>query len=351
MKRPECFHIPTLHEGETALISWAAMDVDTNYIVERSFNESFSQSSSGYTWDNIDSTNEAWNTYDQEALSWYQIETRTGRGQSWERLDYEGLSWSQIESRLQTWKQLESKEISFEIFRGQGVERTDIEQGRTWLEFDGLKETWSSLEKTGHSWTEVEKVTLPGLEWEDMDAKWLTFDEWEKKGLTFQELDTQKRVEKHRGMTDTIPFGAANAMYRIKAYGPERNESDYLTTAQLPVIPVFYRNSVTNYPVKAGRHYLVLLNAQEVRGLDKIRMNLHYNQYLLELTDFAAGSQRNITKSGDYPEEHLKIYSAIPGKVWFQSTKASGQNECFSGAITLVEFIAKGTGTATVSLS
>lgn len=351
MKRPECFHIPTLYEGETAQISWGTMEADKNYLVERIFNESFSQALSGYTWDNFDSTNESWSKHDQDALSWHQIEIRTGRGQHWERLDYEQLSWSQIEADSHTWQQLESREISFEIFRGSGVEVTGVEQGRTWLEFDWLNETWGSLEMTGHSWKEGEKVALPGLEWEDIDARWLTFEEWENKGLTFRELDTQNRVEGHRGMTDTISIGAANAMYRIKAYDPDGEESDYLTTLQLPVIPIFYRNSVTSYPVKAGKRYLFLLNAQEVCGLDKICMNLHYNPYLLELTDFAAGSLRNVTKPGHYPEEQLRIYSSIPGKVWFQSTKPLGQNECFSGAITLVEFTAKGTGTATVSLS
>lgn len=345
------FTYPPLHEGETAQISWGAIDADTNYLVERIFNESFSQALSGYTWDNFDSTNEPWSKYDQDVLSWYQIESRTGMGQHWERLDYEQLSWSQIEADAHTWQQLESREINFEIFRGPGVERTGVEQGCTWLEFDGLNKTWSSLELTGHSWKEGEMVTLPGLEWEDINARRLTFDEWEKKGLTFRELDTHKRVEKHRGMTDTVSIGAANAMYRIKAYNQDGEESDYLTTAQLPVIPVFYRNCIINYPVKAGKRYLVLLKAGEVRGLDKIHMSLHYNQYLLELSDFTSGSLKNVTKPGNYPEECLRIHSSVPGKVWFQSTKPLGQNECFSGAIALVEFIAKGTGTATISLS
>lgn len=193
-------------------------------------------------------------------------------------------------------------------------------------------------------------MTLPGISWESFESRWLTFDEWEGKGLTFHELDTQKQIEEHRGMTDFIPIGASNAMYRIKAYDSQGDESDYLTTEQMPVIPVFYRSSTMEYPVKTGKRYAVLLKAQEVSGLDKIRMNLRYDPYLLELTSLAAGNLRSIIEPGNYPEENLRIYSNIPGKLWFQSTRQLSQNECFSGSIALVEFIARGTGSAAVSL-
>lgn len=350
MNRPECLHVPTLHEGEQAQISWGLVEADKNYTVERVFNESFLQALSGYTWDNFDSTDESWSGHDQIALNWHQIETRTGKGQHWERLDYDQLSWSQIENHSYNWQQLESREISFEIYKGLGVERSGIEQGGTWLELDELNKAWSSLEESGHSWDEGEKVTLPGISWESIDSRWLTFNEWERKGLTFHELDTQKQIEEHRGMTDSIPIGASNAMYRIKAFDSQNDESDYLATAQLPIIPVFYRSSTMEYPVKTGKRYAVLLKAQDVRGLDKIRMNLRYDPYLLELTNLAAGSLRSITKPGNYTEENLRIYSNIPGNLWFQSTRQLSQNECFSGSIALVEFIAKGTGSAVVAL-
>lgn len=350
MNRPECLHIPTLYEGEQAQISWGAGETDTNYIVERVFNESFLQAKSGYTWDNIDSTNEPWSRYDQADLNWNQIEIRTGKGQSWERLDYEQLSWSQLENRSFTWHQLETQEISFEIFKGPGARRSGIEQGCTWLELDELNKDWISLENPGHTWVEWENETLAGISWESIDSRWLTFNEWEEKGFTFHELDTQKHIEEHRGMTDSIPIGSNNAMYRIKAVNSNEDESDYLTSEQIPVIPIFYRSSTMEYSVKAGKRYVVLLKAQEVVGLEKVRMNLRYNPYLLELTSLAAGSQRRITEPGIYPEENVRIYSSIPGKLRFQSTKQLRQNECFSGSIALVEFIARGTGSAAVTL-
>jgi len=179
----------------------------------------------------------------------------------------------------------------------------------------------------------------------------MTFDDWEKKELTFQELEEQLRAEKHRGMTDSVPIGAANATYRIKAKSSNDEDSDYLTTSQLPVIPIFYRDSVMEYPVKAGKRYRILLKAQDIYGLDKVRMNLRYNPYLLELNDFSAFSSKKIVAAGDYQAEQLRIYSSVPGKVWFQSTKSVKSGECFTGSISLVDFIAKGTGVATVSLS
>lgn len=350
MNRPECLHIPTLHEGEQAQINWGVVEADNNYIVERVFNESFLHALSGYTWDNFDNTNEPWSMHDQATLNWNQIETRTGKGQHWERLEYEQLSWLQFENHSYTWEELERREISFEIFNGPGIERLGIEQGRTWLELDELNQAWSSLERTEHSWDEGEKVTLPGISWESIDSRWLTFSEWEREGLTFHELDTQRNIEEQRGMTDHIPIGASDAMYRIKACSSKGDESIYLVTAQLPVIPVFYRSSQVEYPVKTGKRYVVLLKAQEVIGLERIRMNLQYDPYLLELTSLSAGSLRSITKPGNYPEDNLRIYSNISGKLWFQSIRHLSENECFSGCLALVEFIAKGTGSATVLL-
>lgn len=350
MNRPECLHIPTLYEGEQAQISWEEMEADENYTLERLFNESFSQALSGCTWDNFDSSNETWSSHDETYLNWHQIETKTGKGQHWERLDYEQLSWSQLENYSYTWQQLESRDISFEIFRGPGVEMPGIEQGRTWLELDELNNTWSILEKSENSWDEEEKATLPGISWESIDSRWLTFNEWERKGLNFYELDSQKQIEEHRGLIDFIPIGASNAMYRIKAYAPNGDESDYLETSQIPVIPIFYRSSTMEYPVKAGERYTVLLKAQEVSGLDRIHMKLKYDPYLLELNNFAAGGLKSITKPGSYPEENVNIYSSIPGNLRFQSTRQLSPNECFSGSIALVEFIAKGTGSAVISL-
>lgn len=351
MKTPECLHIPTLYEGEPAQISWGVDEPNLKYVIERNFNESFTQASTGYTWANIDNTNETWNEYDRDTLNWNQIENRAGRGRTWERLDYEGLSWLLIDNKSETWQQLENQEISFEIFRGDGCERPGVEQGRTWLEMDKLEESWYSLESPGYTWAEYEKLTLPGLSWESIYSRWLSFDEWEQKGLTFGELDTLQIIEEHRGMTDTVPIGASTAIYRIKASNSAGTESDYLTTSQMPVIPIFYRSSMVEYPVTAGKRYRILVGAQDVWDLNRVRMKLRYNQYMLELINFSAYGTKKISAPGNYPDVQLKVYFVTPGEIQFQSTKPLIQNECYSGPITLVDFIAKKTGTATISLS
>lgn len=351
IKQPEYLHIPTLYEGEPTQIGWGVGGAEADYIVERVFNESFSQALAGQSWDNIDTINESWSRYDQDALPWYQIEGRTGIGQTWERLDYEQLSWPQIEGRSQTWQQLEKKEISFEIFRGQGVEKNGIEQGRTWLELDGQYASWSGLEAAQHSWHEGEKITLPGLPWDGIEARWMTFGEWEQKGLTFHELDTQAGAKRNQELTDFIPIGAKNASYRIKARHADGRESGFLSADQMSIIPIFYRSSEMMYPVSAGKRYRIFINAQDIRGLDRVRMNLRYDPYLLELTDFAAHHPGKGLKLGHYPAEQLILHSHVPGKVWFQSTKTLGPDECFSGMITLMEFTAKKSGWTAISLS
>lgn len=350
MNQPQCLHIPTLYEGEIAPIVWGATRDDDNYILERIFDDTFLQALSGQTWANIDSIHEPWSQYDQEALNWWQIEAKTGKGRSFEQLEYNHLNWQQIEGKSLNWQQMELLDMSFEIFRGSGTEYNRYERGCLWYEFDSLNKSWQVLEANSYSWNELELVTFPGLSWDSVEARWLNFAEWEQKGKTFQELETIKAVEKHRGMTDYIPIGAKKAMYRIKSYHANGEESDYLTTDQVPVIPIFYRSSEVNYPVTAGNSYYVLLAAEDISGLDRIRMNLRYHQHLLELVSMSAHSKENVLKAGIYQNEHLELYSHLDGVMWFQSTRPVKAGESYSGTIALAKFTAKGTGIAAVSL-
>ncbi len=351
MKQPECLHIPTLHEGKSAQISWGVVGTDANYLLERVFNDSFETALLGYTWDNYDSTYGSWNKHEQELFNWNQIESLTGKGRTWENLDYEHLYWSQIEDSFYTWKQFELQDISFEIFRGLGSKKAGVNPGIIWLDLDDLIRNWNGLELSGYSWEEFELLSLPGISWDDIEARWQTFDEWEKNAFTFQEWENQWDEGEHQEMTDSISIGATTAAYRMKAYNADGDTSEYLTTDILPVIPLFYRNDTAHYPVQAGKRYWVLLRAADVYGLDQIRMNLCYDPQLLTLTNFAAHTSGYVYKPGKYPEAHLDIYYNSPGKVRFQSTQPMQQDECFSGSITLVEFTAKENGTAKVSLN
>ncbi len=350
MKQPQCLHIPPLYEGESAQISWGVMESDTNHIIERVFNETFSQASTGYTWDNIATINASWSQYDQEDLTWQQIENRLSMGQSWERLDYNGFSWAEIEAKFYTWQQLESLEVNFEIFRGAGTDCSSFEEGSAWYELEALNKTWSDIESMNYSWDDWEKMKQFGLSWNSIEAKWLSFHEWESKGLTFAELDRQMDAEEHRGMTDFIRIGSKNATYRIKAYNSAGDESDYLTTSQLPVIPIFYRDSEAKYPVESGKSYCILLTAADVHGLNRVNMNLRYDSNILELVDMSAQSDTKVLIPGNYQKEYLELYSHFNGNMWFRSTRPVNADECFSGIIALVKFTAKQSGTATVSL-
>ena len=351
MKRPECYHISPLYEGQDVLTAWGVNDAETNYIIERVFNESFSQALTGYTWDNLDSSDESWEVRDRSGQNWHQLDTRIGRGRSWERRDYDGFTWARLDDSGYTWKESDNLEISFEIFRGRGNENHKIGKGRTWTELDLHMDTWSGMAMTGHTWAEAELVTLPGLSWDCLESMWLTCEEWEGRELTFAELEHLVPADVHQSMTDTVPIGAENAMYRIKALGPEGEESDYLTTLQQPVTPIFYRKGTAEYPVEAGKRYLIALRADEVCGLDKVRLTLRYDPHLLELVSVAADSKWPVAAPGNYPEEQVRIDSMEPGKVWFQSTKLLEPEESFSGLITVVELRAKGWGRAAVSLS
>ena len=353
MKQPECLHIPLLYEGENARIDWEMVDQADGVVIERTFNQTFEEALSGYSWENSDSLLKTWSGWDQEELSWKQIEARTGWGRSWEHLDYDGLSWSQIEAKDSTWTRFEHQDTGFEIFRGMGTKGLGSEQGRTWNELDASEKTWSRIEADNLSWTEWEYVTLSGLSWEGLDSRWQTFEECEGEDLTFEEWEALSSTGEHRAMTDSIPIGAVSAMYRIKSYSESEGvESSYLTTSQLPVIPIFYRSGTLEYPVKAGRNYRILLAAEDVYGLERVPMNVKYHPDVMELKNFSAISEDRIKGAGSYGEARLTIESkSAEGRIRFQSTRSLGQDQGFSGSIAIVELTAKRTGKATIVLS
>lgn len=334
-----------------APIHWGAAYNADGYIVERNFNESFNQALLGYSWQNLNNLNKTWEEFEAYYFTWVQLETQTGLGAAWEMLEYKQLNWSQIEAKIDTWTQLENLPISFEIFKGLGTEVKGTDQGRTWYELDQFAITWSEIENLMQSWQEWEAVTLSGLSWEHIAAMWRTFAEWDAMGLTFTEWEALNAPSEFRGFTDYIPIGAKTAIYRIRSYNKAGETSTDLTTDTLPIIPIFYRENTVDYPVKAGKHYRFLLRAEDVYGLEKIRMKFRYHPDWMELTNLVAHSTNQVIKAGDYPNEHLKIYSNINGDIWFQSTRQLADQECFSGAIALVEFIARKSGKTALSLS
>ena len=233
-------------------------------------------------------------------------------GRTWENLDnYAGLTWSQFEAQNLTWQQFELQSPSFEIFRGPGT----AEQGSTWTELDDEKLTWPQFEAKNLTWDQFEHLLL------------------------------------HRSTMDAIAIGAKTAIYRIKAYAADGSESPFLTGSQLPVTPIFYRADSTQWQVTNGTRYWVLIEGENLRDLDRVPLTFRYSVDKLRLESFMAQLPGQQTAPGNYPAACLQINAAYQGEVQFSSTRQIPAGANWSGCITLIQFVAIGSGPAEVSLA
>jgi len=230
---------------------------------------------------------------------------------TWESIDYEGLTWAEFEMKNLTWEQFELQPLSYEIFRGPGTE------------------------ELGYTWTELE----------DEDLTWLQF---EAKNLTWDQIEI---LMLHRSTMDMIPIGVKKVIYRIAAYNASGTESAFLTSSLLTVTPIFDRENTIQWPVNNGERYWLLIEGENLWDVDRVPLTLQYSTGMLLLEDFITQILGEQTNPGIYPSAYLQIDACLEGEIWFKGTRQVPKGKNWDGCITLIQFVAIGTGIAEATLS
>ena len=306
MQHPLNLHIPNLYEGDPARISWDVVSNADGYILERNFNEPFE----GRTWTNLDTENRTWDRNDLYNLTWDEFEALPALGRTWENIDYEGLTWPQFEAKNLTWRRFELLRSGFDIFRGPGTE----EPGYTWTELEHEDLTWPQAEAKNLTWAQIKNLML------------------------------------HRSTMDKMSIGVKKAIYRVAAYDAGGTESDFLTSNFLPVTPILSREDTIQWPVNNGEHYWLLIQGKDLWDIDRVLLTLKYSKGMLLMEDFIVHTLGAQTKHGIYPAAYLQINYSAPGEIQFKGTRPVPEGENWSGCITLLQFVATGTGTAEIAL-
>jgi hypothetical protein len=109
----------------------------------------------------------------------------------------------------------------------------------------------------------------------------------------------------------------------------------------------------TSYSINAvaGAEYLVAITAENVSSFASVTYTLAYNASVLELTDFAAQTPAPDISAGAVVGTGLTIVSHGNGALTFTVTKTVPPGNVWNGAVTVIRFRAKVTGTATVSIT
>ena len=350
LNNPTCLHIPPLHEGERAYLSWAVVDGAAGYILERQFNKTFEDASRGRTWSQLDSAGKTWDQLEHEGLTWEQFENLSARGRAWDSLDVEALTWDEIESKNMTWQDFETLSPSFIIYRGPGTAVPVPDRGRTWLQMDSEELTWDKFESKNLTWEQFDNLSPIGMSWGTLEAHWLNWYEFEEKKLSWDEFEQLSDGKEHRGATDNIPIGAKTAIYRIKAYDAAGIESGYLTSAILPVVPIFSRDSSVQWQASNGSDYWLFIEALRTWDMERIPLTFRYNAPILTLNDFMPQISDIQSDSNIDPYEHLRIISNVLGEIRFVCTRPTPLGETWSGCVASVNFTARRAGIAEARL-
>ena len=351
LSRPKCLHIPTLQEGEPANLSWAVVNGAAGYIVERQFNKTFEEASRGRTWSQLESPRKTWEQFEVKRLTWEQFEDLyspahiiydgignvvpgPAQGRTWSQLEGEDFYWDRVENKDLTWDQIECLPSI----------------GKPWIELERKRLTWAEFEAKRLTWREFERLISLGMTWDVLDAHWLNWNEFEDKDLSWDEFERLIDDRDHRGITDHIKVGSETAMYQIRAYDAAGTESKNLTSNLRPITPIFNREAAFSWQVNAGERYRVLIEGENLRNIERVPLRFRFEREILALEDFIVHIPGKQTRPGIYPLAHLRIDASFSGEVHFRSTRPVGRRESWSGCITYIEFIARRTGMAEVSL-
>lgn len=142
--------------------------------------------------------------------------------------------------------------------------------------------------------------------------------------------------KKHLACTDQVPYCEKTARYRLKGYNTT-DSSQYQESADIAVIPVFYRDDSTSFAARANGKYLVQINARGVGDFENIPMTLQYPDDVLKLEELTTTGIRDVVKGR--------------GQVEFRSARPRQTTGSWDGLLLTALFSGVKTAAAVVELS
>jgi hypothetical protein len=101
----------------------------------------------------------------------------------------------------------------------------------------------------------------------------------------------------------------------------------------------------------AEQSYVITVSLHNIASFTGKEYTLTYDSNMLTLTNFAAQTKAITTAVGPIPGADIEITAVGQGLVKYKVNKTIPESKLYSGTITLVEFTAKNSGTADISIS
>jgi len=344
LDRPACLHIPPLLEGNTETIAWAEVNEADIYELDCSFDESFPNADMGKTWGDIHDRGEPWS--DIAALSWRELQSLPAQGSAWYAAQSENLSWTDLESRGLTWGEFHSQAPKYTIYTGTGTAFDIPSRDSTWDNLTALSLEWQEIHETSTAWQGLPR----GSTWHNLNAHRLQWQEVQEVLLSWQDLPQSGAGNvNHRSYTAQLPLGKKTASYRARALANTGDVSDHITSAEIAIAPLFYRQSSLRMNVVKGNEYILLLHTRDIDRLSEVVFTLDYSPFFLQLNKDAPHLSHGmqLENIGHTPPECL---FARDGRVKFRWSSEINGDAKLNRPVILFEAKALQTGSTQVKI-
>lgn len=341
----------------------------------------------GINWSQIQSENLSWAETEAIDRTWYEFECQAARGLGWGSLDGRFLDWLEIEAKNITWKQFEDSPpdsnthiahtVDIPIYKKKAIfqvraykENGESSEYLTSSLINTLPRSLAKYKPPCLHIPELHEGKMTDIVWGDLygASGYVLERKQGNKGYAGvfdgpgkpvahpagckkpDELYYTPDCKQHLACTDQIPYNEKTVGYRIKAYNTT-DGSQYLTSAIMPVIPVFLREDRISWTATAGKRYRLEIEGQGIRIFSPVTMNVEYPAANLQMMDFAVQVPGIFIQTGVNASAQLEILSQQNGKIQFRCTRKILTDKEWSGSVTVMELLALKTGPVTVTLS
>ena len=363
-------------------LNWAEMEA-----LGWSWDDFMFRPSVGINWSQVQSEDLSWTEIESRGQTWHDFERQAARGLGWGSLDGRFLDWSEIKAKNLTWKQFESLPPDSKthiahmvaipiykkkaIFRVRGYKDGEYSDYLTSSLINTLPRSLAKYKPPCLHVPELHEGKTADIVWGDLygasgyvlerklgNKEYAGVFDGPGKAVPHptgckkpEELYYTSDCKQHLACTDKIPYYEKTARYRIKGYNTT-DSSQYLESAAVPIIPVFYRDDSARASVTSGGKYLVQLHAREIEDFEEIIMSLKYDPAALQLERFVLEKPIGKTDTGGKAYAgNVREVSQASGQARFQCVRQMMASKEWNGLIVSVRFTALRTGSTDITLS
>lgn len=331
----------------------------------------------GLSWYQHEQDDHTWSGLEAVYADWREIENLPPRGLCWASLEGKWLTWAEREaaggnSDGLTWRELEQLPPDNQTHKGTDIDlplytKSSMLRVRALDDQENASE-YLTTAMIGHLPRSLAKYKVPCLhipalyEGKSAEISWGDLygasgyvlerncgggyeERYDGAGTLIPHPTGCKKLQehyygpdckRHLACRDQVPYYKKTARYRIKGYNTT-DSSQYLESAVVPIVPVFYREDKVLFTVNTNQTVYLHISSNSAYDFENVDLTLRYDHTAFQLVDLAAQTEEHRVATGIIPGTNLNILSMSNGELRFRFNTPLTQNRSYSGLIAILE--------------